>query len=65
MNCEEDVQTVAADFAEQYTTEEINAILAKSPTDIRAYLKEVVAESLTYAISILPGRPSRPKKPTV
>lgn len=59
------VQTVAEGFAAQYTDEDLHIILSKSPSELKDYLQAVSASNLQYAISILPGRPSRPSKPTV
>lgn len=64
-NTQTPVQLVATDFMAQYSDEEIFEIRQKSPEDLKAYLQAVMESGLEYAISILPGRPSRPSKPTV
>lgn len=59
------VQAVAESFAAQYTDEDLHIIQNKSTAELKEYLQAVSASNLEYAVSILPGRPSRPSKPTV
>lgn len=58
-------QQVAADFMSQYTDEDLFLIQQKSPEELKAYLQAVMASGLEFAVHILPGRPSRPQKPTI
>lgn len=58
-------QTVAADFVAQFTDEDLLIISQKQPAELKQFIQDVAAANLEYAISILPGRPSRPSKPTV
>lgn len=67
-----EVAQVAADFAGQYTDEELLLIGQKSPAEMKAYLEAVAVSCLEFAeentgklIHVLPGRPDRPKKPQV
>lgn len=66
------VQQVAANFAGEYTDEDLNTLSNLSLGNLKEYLQAVCVSCLEFAeentgaeISILPGRPSRPSKPTV
>jgi len=65
INCEEAIASVAVDFASQFEPHELDAIRNRDTEGIRVYLQEVAAENLRWATSVLPGRPSRPSRPTV
>lgn len=56
---------VAEDFISQFTDEDIYAIQTMQPEAIKEYLTKIAENNLAFAIHILPGRPSRPQKPTV
>lgn len=56
---------VAEDFISQFTDEDIYAIQTMQPEAIKEYLTQIAENNLAYATSILPGRPSRPSKPTL
>lgn len=57
-------QQVAADYMTQYSSEDFY-VLQESPDRLKAHIEAAVTSALEYAIHILPGRPSRPQKPTV
>lgn len=71
-NTQTPAQQVAADFAAQYTDEELNTISNLSLANLKEYLQAVCLSSLEFAeentgvkIHVLPGRPDRPKKPQI
>lgn len=57
-------QIVAADYVAQYTDEDFY-VLQESQDRLKAHIEAAVASALEFATHILPGRPSRPQKPTV
>lgn len=72
MSEETPVQQVAANFAGQYTDEDLNTLSNMSLGNLKEYLQAVAVSCLEFAeentgaeISILPGRPDRPKKPNL
>lgn len=66
------LQTIAENFAGQFTDEDLQAIGQKSPEEIKAFLSETCLVCLEFAeqnteaeIKIKPGLPDRPSKPRV
>ena len=66
------LQTIAENFAGQFTDEDLQAISNKSPEELKAFLSETCLVCLEFAeqnteaeIKIKPGLPDRPSKPRV
>lgn len=56
-------QEVAAAFVAQFTDEDLHIISNMTLPNLKAFIQEVAASNLEFAIHVLPGRPDRPKKP--
>lgn len=70
-NEESQAQQVATDFITQYLPEDFY-VMQESADRLKAHIQAVCLATLQFAeentgktIHILPGRPSRPQKPTV
>lgn len=57
-------QQVAADFAAQFSNEDLQSIKNLDLAGLKNLLTAACESGVDYAIHVLPGRPDRPKKPT-